>query len=73
MSFSVYADPRGHKYDRMGFSWGVVDGRCHRMGMAPAPFTSYVSGKGYTVEHAEPPVPPADPEGPADPPPCAGN
>jgi hypothetical protein len=70
MSFTVYADPRGRKYDRMGFSWGVVDGRCHQMGMAPAPFTSYVSGKGYTVEHAELPVLPENVEGPADPEPC---
>ncbi|MGI8335866.1 hypothetical protein ACRYCC_38470 [Actinomadura scrupuli] len=72
MSFSVYADPRGHEHDRMGFSGGVVDGRCHRMGMAPAPFTSYVSGKGYTVKHADVPLPPEGAEGPADPPPCTG-
>jgi hypothetical protein len=70
MAFTVYADPRGHRYDRMGFSWGAVDGRCLRMGMAPAPFTSYVSGKGYTVRHAELPVPPEDVQAPAEPPAC---
>ncbi|GAA4623991.1 hypothetical protein GCM10023196_022490 [Actinoallomurus vinaceus] len=70
MAFSVYADPRGHRYDRMGFSWGAVDGRCLRMGLAPAPFTTYDSGKGYTVKHAELPAVPKDAEPPADPPPC---
>ncbi|MCO6006856.1 hypothetical protein NE236_17865 [Actinoallomurus purpureus] len=70
MAFSVYADPRGHRYDRMGFSWGAVDGRCLRMGLAPAPFTTYASGRGYTVEHAELPAFPPDFQPPADPPPC---
>jgi hypothetical protein len=73
MAFSVYADPRGHRYDRVGFSWGTVDGRCLRMGLAPAPFTTYASGKGYTVRHAELPAIPQDFEPPADPPPCTQN
>ncbi|WP_052593583.1 hypothetical protein [Luteipulveratus mongoliensis] len=70
MSFSVYDDPRGKKFDRMGFSWGVVDGRCHRMGMAPAPFTSYASGRGYQVKDAPLPYATGDVKPPADPPPC---
>lgn len=70
MSFSVYDDPRGDRYDRVGFSWGVVDGRCHRMGMAPAPFTTYASGKGYTVRAAALPAIAADVLPPVDPPAC---
>jgi len=73
MSFSVYDDPRGRKFDRMGFSWGVVDGRCHRMGMAPAPFTAYSSGRGYVVTAAELPPIPANAQPPADPPACTEN
>ncbi|WP_329122993.1 hypothetical protein [Streptomyces sp. NBC_01465] len=68
-SFSVYSDPRGHRYDRMGFSWGVVDARCTQNDAAPAPFNSYVSGRGYTVRHVELP----DPRGAAvEPPPMPG-
>lgn len=59
-SFSVYSDPRGHKYDRMGFSWGALDDRCTQQDSAPAPFNSYASGKGYTVKHAELPKIPLD-------------
>jgi hypothetical protein len=73
MSFSVYDDPRGRRFDRMGFSWGVVDGRCHRMGMAPAPFTAYSSGPGYVVTAAELPAVPANAQQPADPPACMEN
>jgi hypothetical protein len=73
MSFSVYDDPRGRRFDRMGFSWGVVDGRCHRMGMAPAPFTAYSSGPGYVVRAAELPAVPANAQSPADPPACTEN
>ncbi|MBO0513874.1 hypothetical protein [Streptomyces beijiangensis] len=56
-SFSVYSDPRGHAFDRMGFSWGVVDARCTQNNAAPAPFNSYVSGRGYTVRSVELPDP----------------
>ncbi|MEV5750268.1 hypothetical protein AB0L00_20810 [Actinoallomurus sp. NPDC052308] len=70
MAFSVYADPRGHRYDRIGFSWGAVDGRCLHMGLAPAPFTTYASGKGYRVRHAELPAVPDGAQPPVDPPPC---
>jgi hypothetical protein len=70
MSVTVYDDPRGRRFDRIGFSWGVVDGRCHRMGLAPAPFTSYASGPGYHVRSAELPAIPEDTEGPDDPPAC---
>ncbi|GAA0360486.1 hypothetical protein NE235_21470 [Actinoallomurus spadix] len=73
MAFSVYADPRGHRYDRVGFSWGAVDGRCVRMGLAPAPFTAYASGRGYRVEHAELPAIPEGAEPPVDPPACTRN
>lgn len=72
MTFTVYDDPRGRRFDRVGFSWGAVDGRCHRMGMAPAPFTSYASGKGYTVRHAELPTVPVGTRPPDDPPACTG-
>jgi hypothetical protein len=37
------------------------------------PKEGHVTGKGYTVKHAEPPVLPANPQGPADPPPCTDN
>lgn len=73
MAFSVYADPRGHRYDRVGFSWGAVDGRCLRMGLAPAPFTTYASGRGYRVEHAGLPAIPEGAEPPVDPPACTQN
>jgi hypothetical protein len=55
------------------FSWGVVDGRCHRMGMAPAPFTAYSSRRGYAVTAAELPAIPANAQPPADPPACTEN
>ncbi|KAB2344109.1 hypothetical protein [Actinomadura rudentiformis] len=57
------SDPRGNKYDRMGFSWGALDGACTQYNSAPAPFNSYVSGAGYTVKHAELPPIPADATG----------
>ena len=70
MSFSVYDDPRGDRFDRVGFSWGVVDGQCHRMGMGPAPFTTYSSGRGYVVKSAPLPAVPANAQGPGEPPAC---
>jgi hypothetical protein len=73
LSFSVYDDPRGDRYDRMGFSWGIVDGRCLRMGLAPAPFTTYVSGRGYTVRAADLPLIASDVRPPVDPPACTGD
>ena len=69
-SFSVYDDPRGSRYDRMGFSWGVVDGQCHRAGMAPAPFTSYASERGYVVKDAPLPQVQAGAKPPVEPGPC---
>ncbi|MGI5167620.1 hypothetical protein ACQEU3_25040 [Spirillospora sp. CA-253888] len=70
MTFTVYDDPRGDRYDRMGFSWGVVDPRCAQMDGGPAPFTSYVSGKGYRVRHAELPAVPEGTQGPDKVPTC---
>ncbi|GAA1529726.1 hypothetical protein GCM10009678_09640 [Actinomadura kijaniata] len=70
MTFTVHDDPRGDRYDRMGFSWGVVDPRCAQMDMGPAPFTSYVSGKGYRVQHAELPAVPEGTQGPDKAPTC---
>ncbi|KNX39247.1 hypothetical protein VV01_06290 [Luteipulveratus halotolerans] len=69
-SFTVYDDPRSTRHDRMGFSWGVVDGQCHRAGKAPAPFTSYASGPGYTVKDAPLPRVPAGAEPQVEPGPC---
>jgi hypothetical protein len=56
LSVSVYDDPRGRRFDRLGFSWGVIDPSCVPSGLAPAPFTKYESGKGYTVRSAELPA-----------------
>ncbi|QNE21939.1 hypothetical protein F1D05_33535 [Kribbella qitaiheensis] len=58
LSLTVYDDPRGDRYDRLGFSWGVIDSTCVPMGLGPAPFTTYKSGPGYKVRAAELPVVP---------------
>jgi hypothetical protein len=42
-------------HDRMGFSWGLVDGRELRPCLAPAPFAETVRG-GFTVRHADVPL-----------------
>jgi hypothetical protein len=70
MAFTVYDDPRGDRFDRMGFSWGAIDGRCLRMGLAPAPFATYHSGPGYRVKAAALPAVPENVQPPADPPAC---
>jgi hypothetical protein len=60
LGFSVYdggTDEDGRSQDRMGFSWGVADGRDLRPCMAPAPFTEVTAGD-YAVQHADvPPFP----------------
>ncbi|GAA3845359.1 hypothetical protein GCM10022243_09580 [Saccharothrix violaceirubra] len=45
----------GHP-DRMGFSWGLVDGTDVRPCMAAAPFTTVVKG-GFKVHHVDAPKP----------------
>ncbi|WP_155884714.1 hypothetical protein [Actinomadura flavalba] len=70
MTFTVYDDPRGDRHDRVGFSWGVLDHRCTQMDGGPAPFAPYVSGRGYTVRHAELPTAPEGTQGPDKAPTC---
>jgi hypothetical protein len=74
-NLTFYQSPLGHKYDRMGFSWGIVDPRCQQMGNGTAPFSPASSGpyhrwlRGYTVKDAPLPVPTGDftpPDDPAD-------
>ncbi|MFG2006356.1 hypothetical protein ACGFNU_45145 [Spirillospora sp. NPDC048911] len=74
-SLTFYQSPLGHKFDRMGFSWGVVDPRCQPMGTGPAPFSPVSRGPfngritGYTVQDAPLPVPDGNfeqPDTPAD-------
>ncbi|SNR48641.1 hypothetical protein [Actinomadura mexicana] len=74
-NLTFYQSPRGHKFDRMGFSWGVVFPQCHQMGEGPAPFSANSSGpfgkwlEGYTVKDAPLDVPTGDfqpPDNPAD-------
>ncbi|MBO2447246.1 hypothetical protein J4573_09135 [Actinomadura barringtoniae] len=61
-NLTFYQSPLGHKYDRMGFSWGVVDARCQQMGTGPAPFSPASPGpydhwlKGYTIKEAPLPI-----------------
>ena len=71
LSVSVYDDPRGRRFDRIGFSWGVIDPSCIPLGLAPAPFTTYDSGPGYAVRSAPLPMPPEGVEAP-DPQPACG-
>ncbi|GAA2630579.1 hypothetical protein SMC26_23355 [Actinomadura fulvescens] len=74
-TLTFYQSPDGHRFDRMGFSWGVVDPRCQTMGSGPAPFSPVSRGPfneritGYTVKDAPLPVPKGDflpPDSPAD-------
>lgn len=74
-NLTFYQSPRGHKFDRMGFSWGVVYAQCHQMGDGPAPFSTNSSGpfgkwlKGYTVKDAPLQIPTGEfqpPDNPAD-------
>ena len=76
-TLTFYMSPLGHRYDRMGFSWGVVDARCQQMGTGPAPFSPASASpdgrwlKGYTVKEAPLPIPTGDVEPPAGPPDCS--
>ncbi|KAB2342150.1 hypothetical protein [Actinomadura rudentiformis] len=76
-TLTFYQSPLGHKYDRMGFSWGVVDPRCLQMGTGPAPFSPVSRGphdqriSGYTVKDAPLPVPDGEFEGPDTPADCS--
>ncbi|ADB29354.1 hypothetical protein Kfla_0227 [Kribbella flavida DSM 17836] len=72
LSISVYDDPRGRRFDRLGFSWGVVDPACVPLGLGPAPFTTYDSGAGYVVKSVPLPAVPAGTEAP-DPQPACGS
>jgi len=62
-NLTFYQSPHGHRFDRMGFSWGVVNPACHQMGTGPAPFSPASAGpdghwlRGYTVKDAPLPVP----------------
>lgn len=62
VSISVYDSPDGRRHDRLGFSWGAVDGRCMPTGFGPAPFTRVIRFDGFLgdfrVRHAE--LPSAD-------------
>ncbi|MDN3359504.1 hypothetical protein [Actinomadura sp. DC4] len=75
-TLTFYMSPQGHRFDRMGFSWGVVDARCQQMGTGPAPFSPASAGpsgrflKGYTVRDAPLPIPSGEVSPPADPPGC---
>ncbi|MEU5882783.1 hypothetical protein [Spirillospora sp. NPDC047279] len=76
-TLTFYQSPRGHKYDRMGFSWGVVEWRCQHMGAGPAPFSPVSRGPygrpitGYTVKDAPLPVPQGEFDQPDDPADCS--
>lgn len=65
-TLTFYKSPLGHRYDRMGFSWGVVNAQCQQMGTGPAPFNPASAGpdgrwlKGYTVKDAPLQVPAED-------------
>jgi hypothetical protein len=76
VSLSVYASPKGHRFDRVGFSWGVVDPRCVPIGLAPAPFAPVVRFNGflggYTVTPAELPSMDGFQGGAPGPAPCSG-
>ncbi|WP_433330771.1 hypothetical protein [Spirillospora sp. CA-294931] len=62
-TLTFYQSPLGHKHDRMGFSWGIVNPQCQQMGTGPAPFSPASAGpdgrwlKGYTVKDGGIPLP----------------
>jgi hypothetical protein len=62
-NLTFYQSPHGHRFDRMGFSWGVMNPACQQMGTGPAPFNPASAGPdgrwlhGYTVKDAPLPVP----------------
>ncbi|SFP56460.1 MULTISPECIES: hypothetical protein [Actinomadura] len=76
-NLTFYQSPRGHKHDRMGFSWGVVFPQCQQMGSGPAPFSPASSGpfgkwlKGYTVKDAPLEIPSGGFQPPDFPPDCS--
>ncbi|MCP2335648.1 hypothetical protein [Actinomadura rupiterrae] len=57
-TLTFYQSPQGHRFDRVGFSWGVVNEQCQQMGTGPAPFSPAAPGpdghwlKGYTIKPA---------------------
>ncbi|TDB88623.1 hypothetical protein E1264_10820 [Actinomadura sp. KC216] len=76
-NLTFYQSPRGHRFDRMGFSWGVVFPQCQQMGTGPAPFSENSPGpfgkwlKGYTVKDAPLQLPSGGFEPPDSPPDCS--
>ncbi|WP_131737134.1 hypothetical protein [Actinomadura roseirufa] len=62
-NLTFYQSPRGHEFDRAGFSWGVTLPQCQQMGNGPAPFSAASAGpfgkwlRGYTVKDAPLPIP----------------
>ncbi|WP_157430537.1 hypothetical protein [Actinomadura macra] len=75
-NLTFYQSPRGHKWDRAGFSWGVTLAQCQQMGSGPAPHSANSSGPfgkwlaGYTVQDAPLPIPDGEFEQPDFPPDC---
>ncbi|MBO2464433.1 hypothetical protein [Actinomadura violacea] len=76
-NLTFYQSPRGHRYDRMGFSWGLVYPQCQQMGGGPAPFSPASAGpdgrwlKGYTVKAAPMDIPTGQFQPPDNPPDCS--
>ncbi|QKG22411.1 hypothetical protein [Actinomadura verrucosospora] len=76
-NLTFYQSPRGHRYDRMGFSWGLVFPQCQQMGSGPAPFSPASAGpdgrwmKGYTVKAAPMDLPTGEIQSPDNPPDCS--
>ncbi|WUI02709.1 hypothetical protein OHR68_13165 [Spirillospora sp. NBC_00431] len=76
-NLTFYQSPLGHRYDRMGFSWGVVFPQCQQMGGGPAPFNPSSPGpsgkwlKGYTVKDAPLTLPAGELQPPDNPPDCS--
>ncbi|MEV4252074.1 hypothetical protein AB0J52_02780 [Spirillospora sp. NPDC049652] len=74
-TLTFYQSPQGHRFDRVGFSWGIVNEQCQQMGTGPAPFSPAGPGpdghwlKGYTIK-AAPITLPTQFTPPNDPPDC---
>ncbi|GAA0265058.1 hypothetical protein GCM10009527_071450 [Actinomadura nitritigenes] len=76
-NLTFYQSPRGHRFDRMGFSWGLVYPQCQQMGSGPVPFSPAGAGpdgrwlKGYTVKAAPLEIPTGTIQPPDNPPDCS--
>lgn len=76
-NLTFYQSPRGHRFDRMGFSWGLVYPQCQQMGGGPAPSSPAGAGpdgrwlKGYTVKAAPLEIPTGTIQPPDNPPDCS--